>query len=202
MQSLTRTPTLALRQRKAHLLRSFEPSPHLLHASLVERFLKCGKANCHCHTGGPKHGPFFISTLLRQRADAITAAQVPRPNPAARQSVTAYAQVLEVLDQISQINHELLPPGRAAGRGLSMNELAQFLGYVTKVFGFGRVVRSVRCRRPYPTIPTRCLFLSLFLGVVVRAGSYLDISKQTKRRRWQHLIHLGSTDQRRRLLLY
>src|SRR5258708_38499266 len=54
---------------------------------------------------------------------------------------------------------------------------------------FGRVVRTVRCRRPYPTIPTRCLFLSLFLGVVIRTGSYLDLSKQTKRRRWQHLIH-------------
>ena len=72
-----------------------------------------------------------------------------------------------------------------------MNELAQFLGYVTKVFSFGRVVRSVRSDRPYPTIPTRCLFLSLVLGVVIRAGSYLDISKQTKRRRWQHLIHWG-----------
>ena len=70
-----------------------------------------------------------------------------------------------------------------------MNELAQFLGYVTKVFGFGRMVRTVRCRRPYPAIPTRCLFLSLILGVVIRAGSYLDISTQTKRRRWQHLIH-------------
>jgi len=70
-----------------------------------------------------------------------------------------------------------------------MNELAQFLGYVTKVFGLARMVRSVRSERPYPTIPTRCLFLSLILGVVVRAGSYLDISKQTKRRRWQHLIH-------------
>src|SRR6267154_5284912 len=72
-----------------------------------------------------------------------------------------------------------------------MNELAQFLGYITKVFGFGRVLRSVRCHRPYPTIPTRCLFVSLVLGVVIRAGSYLDISKQTKRRRWQHLIHWG-----------
>jgi hypothetical protein len=70
-----------------------------------------------------------------------------------------------------------------------MNELAQFLGYVTKVFGFGRLVRSVRSGRPYPRIPTRCLFLSLVLGVIVRAGSYRDISKQTKRRRWQHLIH-------------
>ena len=72
-----------------------------------------------------------------------------------------------------------------------MNELAQFLGCVTKVFAFGRVVRSVRCRRPYPTIPTRCLFLSLFLGVIIRTGSYLDLSKQTKRRRWQPLIHWG-----------
>jgi len=70
-----------------------------------------------------------------------------------------------------------------------MNELAQFLGYVTKVFAFGRMVRTLRCHRPYPTIPTRCLFLSLFLGVVIRAGSYLDLSKQTKRRRWQHLVH-------------
>ena len=70
-----------------------------------------------------------------------------------------------------------------------MNELAQFLGYVTKVFALGRIVRSVRCCRPYPEIPTRPLLLTLLLGVVIRAGSYLDISKQTKRRRWQHLIH-------------
>ena len=70
-----------------------------------------------------------------------------------------------------------------------MNELARFLDYGTKVFALGRIVRGVRCHRPYPEIPTRPLFLSLLLGVVLRAGSYLDISQQTKRRRWQHLIH-------------
>jgi hypothetical protein len=70
-----------------------------------------------------------------------------------------------------------------------MNELAQFLNYVIKVFALGQVVRSVRDSRPYPKIPTRPLLLSLLLGVVLRAGSYLDVSKQTKRRRWQHLIH-------------
>jgi hypothetical protein len=70
-----------------------------------------------------------------------------------------------------------------------MNELAQFLSYVTKVFALGRIVRGVRSRRPFAKIPTRPLLLSLLLGVVIRAGSYLDISKQTKRRRWQHLIH-------------
>jgi uncharacterized protein DUF6788 len=112
MASLKRTPTLALRQRKAHLLRSFQLPPHLLHASLVERFLKCGKANCRCHSGGPKHGPFFylnrcfakgqMQSLLLKSPDQIDQA---------RQSVAAYTQALEALDQISQINHELLRRG-------------------------------------------------------------------------------------------
>ena len=112
MQSLKRTPTLALRQRKAHLLRSFALPPDLLHASLVERFLKCGKAKCRCHTDGPKHGPFHylnrcfgkgqMQSLLLKSSDQVDQA---------RQSVMAYAQVLEALDQISQINHELLRRG-------------------------------------------------------------------------------------------
>ena len=112
IQPLKRTPTLALRQRKAHLLRSFELPPNLLHASLVERFLKCGKANCHCHSGGPKHGPFFylnrcfakgqMQSLLLKSPDKIQQA---------RHSVAAYAQALQVLDQLSQINHELLRRG-------------------------------------------------------------------------------------------
>lgn len=70
-----------------------------------------------------------------------------------------------------------------------MNELAQFLTYVIKVFALNRVVRQVRTARPYAQIPTRPLFLSLLLGVVLRCGSYRDIAKQTKRRRWRHLIH-------------
>jgi hypothetical protein len=70
-----------------------------------------------------------------------------------------------------------------------VNELAQFLNYVTKVFSLSQLVRQVRDRRPYPEIPLRPVLLSLLMGVVIRAGSYLDISKQTKRRRWQHLIH-------------
>ena len=109
---LKRTSTLALRQRKARLLGSFELSPQILHASLVERFLKCGKANCHCHTGGPKHGPFFylnrcfakgqIQSLLLKSADQIDQA---------RQGVDAYGQVQRVVDEISQINRELLRRG-------------------------------------------------------------------------------------------
>ena len=70
-----------------------------------------------------------------------------------------------------------------------MNQLAQFLNYVVKVFALNRVVRGMRDSRPYGQIPTRPVFLSLLLGVVLRVGSYNDMAKQTKRRRWQHLIH-------------
>jgi hypothetical protein len=70
-----------------------------------------------------------------------------------------------------------------------MNVLAQFLTYVSKVFALATLVRQVRDKRPEPQIPTRPVLLSLLLGIIIRAGSYLDISKQTKRRRWQHLVH-------------
>ncbi len=70
-----------------------------------------------------------------------------------------------------------------------MNELAQFLTYVVKVFALNRLVRAVRTARPDAEIPTRVLFLTLLLGVVIRSGSYLDIANQTKRRRWRHLVH-------------
>ena len=51
------------------------------------------------------------------------------------------------------------------------------------------MLRGIRCRRPYPVIPTRAVVVSLFLGAVLRVGSYLNLAAQTKRRRWQHLIH-------------
>ena len=112
IQPLTRTSTLALRQRKARLLRSFQLPPEILHASLVERYMKCGKPNCHCHTASSKHGPFFylnrcfakgqMQSLLLKTSDQVEQA---------RQSLAAYAQVQECLDQISQLNHELLRRG-------------------------------------------------------------------------------------------
>jgi uncharacterized protein DUF6788 len=103
---------LALRQRKARLLGSFELSPQILHASLVERFLKCGKAHCQCHTGGPKHGPFFyLNRCFAKGQMQSLLLKSPAQIDQARQSVEAYVQVQRMLDEISQINHELLRRG-------------------------------------------------------------------------------------------
>jgi hypothetical protein len=111
--NLRRLSTLALRQRKALLVRSFALPPHLLHASLLERFLPCGKPNCRCHSReGPKHGPFFylnrcfpkgkLQTLLLKSPEQITQARL---------GVAAYAQIQASVDEISQINYELLRRG-------------------------------------------------------------------------------------------
>jgi hypothetical protein len=116
IRDLRRTSTLALRQRKARLVRAFSLPANLLHASLLERFLKCGKQQCACQAQGLKHGPFFylnrsfakgeFQSLLLKSPDQIRQA---------RQGVAAYAELLEVLDEVCQINYELLRRGEPSG---------------------------------------------------------------------------------------
>jgi hypothetical protein len=71
-----------------------------------------------------------------------------------------------------------------------VNRLAQFLHYAQKVFGLKTALRGVRDERPLARIPTTAVLLCLVLGVVLRISSYLDLSRQTRRRRWRHLCGL------------
>jgi len=101
--------TLALRQRKRFLLSQIKIRPDSLRASLVERFSRCGKANCHCHHGGDKHGPFYYLTqclavgkvnkfLLKSQAQ----------QQSAHSAIEHYRQLQEQMEELSQINAELL----------------------------------------------------------------------------------------------
>ena len=108
---LQRLSTLALRQRKASLLKSLKPPPDLIHASFLERFLKCGRPNCHCRQG-EKHGPFFyLSRCLAQRQMRSLLLKGEPQILQARRSVEAYQKALQTLDQLSEINWELLRRG-------------------------------------------------------------------------------------------
>ncbi len=112
IQPLTHLSTLALRRRKARLLRSFHLPPNLLHASLIERYIKCGKPNCHCHTTAAKHGPFFyLNRCFANRQIQSLLLKTPSQLDQARRGLNAYRLVQQRLDQISQINHELLRRG-------------------------------------------------------------------------------------------
>jgi hypothetical protein len=113
--NLRRTSTLALRQRKAALLRQLAIPADLLRASYVERFTTCGKANCAC-AQGRRHGPFYYLTshlapghilkfLLKDQAQ----------QQRAEQGVRHYQTHWERLEELSQINAELLRRGEPLG---------------------------------------------------------------------------------------
>lgn len=113
---LRRKSTLALRQRKASLIRQMVLPPQAIRASVVERFGTCGKANCSCHQG-QKHGPYYYLTqclapgqiqkfLLKSAAD----------QQAAKQATAAFNRYYDALEELSQINTELLRRGEPLER--------------------------------------------------------------------------------------
>ena len=105
----TAKSTLALRQRKRFLLSQIKIRPDSLRASLVERFSRCGKANCHCHHGGDKHGPFYYLTQCLAAGTVnkfLLKDELQRQR--ARGAIEHYRQLLEQLEELSQINAELL----------------------------------------------------------------------------------------------
>ena len=101
--------TLALRQRKRFLLAHLRIHSDSLRASLVERFSRCGKTNCHCHHGGDKHGPFYYLTqcLAVGKINKLFLKTDPQ-RQAAKAGIEHYHQLQEQVEELSQINAELL----------------------------------------------------------------------------------------------
>jgi len=115
--NLRRLATLALRQRKAHLLRTLQVPPSLIHGSVAERYLKCGRPNCRCQQGD-KHGPFYYLNRSRPKAQTQSL-QLKKDTEVAqaRLSVQAFQHLLQSLDQLSWINWELLRRGENLAEG-------------------------------------------------------------------------------------
>jgi hypothetical protein len=109
--SLRRKSTLALRQRKAALLRQRALPPEAIRASVVERFGTCGKPQCACHQG-QKHGPYYYLTQClapgRVQKFLLRSAQA---QSSARTATAAFNRFYDGLEELSQINTELLRRG-------------------------------------------------------------------------------------------
>ena len=99
--------TSALRRRRGQLLRKLPPLDAILRGSLVERYKRCGNPNCKC-ADGPGHGPkYYLSVSYPGRSPQMD--YVPQADyPQVSERVANYAQVREILEEISEINHELL----------------------------------------------------------------------------------------------
>jgi hypothetical protein len=111
IHALRRKSTLALRQRKAKLLRQLGVPPDLLRASYVERFTTCGKPNCTC-ARGRKHGPFYYLVANLGGGRIIKSLlKTPAERQTVEQGVAGYQGHWERLEELSQINLELLRRG-------------------------------------------------------------------------------------------
>lgn len=113
----TSKSSLALRKRKRFLLSQLKICPDSLRASLVERFSRCGKANCQCHHGGHKHGPFYYLTqcLAVGKVNKFLLKSAAQQQ-SARDAIEHYRQLQEQLEELSQINTELLRREENLGR--------------------------------------------------------------------------------------
>jgi hypothetical protein len=108
---LHRKSTLALRQRRAALLRQLALPPQAIRASVVERFGTCGKPNCACHAGA-KHGPYYYLTQCVAVGHVRKfLLKTPEIVAQARQAVAAFHGFYDRLEELSQLNTELLRRG-------------------------------------------------------------------------------------------
>jgi hypothetical protein len=114
IHATTRKSTLALRRRKRFLVSQIKIFPDSLRASLVERFSRCGKANCACHHGGDKHGPFYYLTqcLAAGKMNKFLL-KTPAQRQTAQAGIEHYHQFQEQVEELSQINAELLRRGES-----------------------------------------------------------------------------------------
>ena len=104
---MTERTTAELKRRRSQLLRKLPPLDSALRGSLVERYKRCGNPNCHC-ASGPGHGPkYYLSVSYPGRSpqmDYVPQADYERVS----QSLNNYTRIREILEEISEINHELI----------------------------------------------------------------------------------------------
>lgn len=104
---MTEQSAADLKRRRKQLLRKLPPLDTVLRGSLIERYKRCGNPRCKCATG-QGHGPkYYLSVSHAGKSPQMD--YVPQAEHAVvSEYLDSYARVREILEEISQINHELL----------------------------------------------------------------------------------------------
>jgi hypothetical protein len=104
---MTEPTTAELKQRRSRLLHKLPPLDSVLRGSLIERYKRCGNPNCRC-ANGPGHGPkYYLSVSYPGRSPQMD--YVPRADyEQISQSLNNYTHIRKILEEISEINHELI----------------------------------------------------------------------------------------------
>jgi hypothetical protein len=96
-----------LKRNRKKLLRNLPALDSVLRGSLIERYKRCGNPNCKC-AQGQGHGPkTYLTVSYPGRSPQVD--YVPQAScEQISQCVANYAQIREILEGVSEINHELL----------------------------------------------------------------------------------------------
>jgi hypothetical protein len=107
----------SLLKRRQRLLAKLPALDEVLRGSIVERSIRCGKAQCRC-AAGELHTVVYLSVTHRGgRTEQIS---LPRELlPTVRDGVRIYQQWWEILEQVSAVNRELLRVRRAKRGGVA-----------------------------------------------------------------------------------
>jgi hypothetical protein len=74
--------------------------------TLSETYRTCGSAGCHCHRGGPKHGP-HLNISYRGDKGKTTGYYVPKgAEQATREGVAAWQTLQTCLRELAELNKE------------------------------------------------------------------------------------------------
>lgn len=107
MKRLRSRSVVELQRLRRRAAASLPDVTEVLRGTLRRRFVRCGKAGCHCRTGRG-HGPFvYLSVALGVgHTEQII---IAGPDAALARRLSAnYARAYQVLEDVSAVNRELL----------------------------------------------------------------------------------------------
>jgi len=100
------------RRRRQELLEKLADLHEILRGTLIVRYRRCGRPNCHCaRRGDPGHGPKYYLSVTTAPGKTVQV-YVPKEQKEDVESwIDNFRRVREVLEDVSSINRELLKDG-------------------------------------------------------------------------------------------
>ena len=104
-----------LRQRLVEVIADVPDLTQILRGTVAKRYVRCGKAGCHCRDS-EGHGPvlYLSVTLGVGRTKQLTLTK--ETFEIARRYVRNYTRLREILEEVSTINRQILQEERRAHR--------------------------------------------------------------------------------------
>jgi hypothetical protein len=114
--NMARTPSrrrLPSKRARERLLAQLPDLRQILRGSLVTRYRRCGRSNCHCAAPqDPGHGPAYYLMVTTGPGETVQIYVPARIKPDVEAWLENFQRVRDTLEQISSINRELLRQGR------------------------------------------------------------------------------------------